>query len=57
MKKYSLESDGDKWVVFDVKKNYKIDLGERLLEFGVKTIQFLGTLPHKSEYEVFRYQL
>ena len=57
MKKYSLEADGDDLVAFDEKKKYKSNLGERLLEFAVKTIQFLGTLPHKSEFEMFRYQL
>ena len=33
------------------------DLQERLLDFVVKTIQFLRTIPHNKEYDVFRYQL
>jgi len=30
---------------------------ERLLKFVVNTIKFLRTLPHKKEYDVFKYQL
>jgi len=37
-------------------KNYR-DLAERLLDFVVKTIKFLRTIPHEKEYNVFRYQL
>ena len=29
------------------------DLQERLLDFVVKTIQFLRTLPHNKEFDVF----
>ncbi len=38
-------------------KNKVRDLNERLLDFVVKTIQFLRTLPSNKEYDVFRYQL
>lgn len=54
---YSLKSEGNKWIVFDNKRNYKIDLSERLLKFAVNTIQFLGTIPREIEYEVFQVQL
>ena len=37
-------------------KTYR-DLAERLLDFVVKTIKFLRTIPHEKEYDVFRYQL
>lgn len=37
-------------------KTYR-DLAERLLDFVVKTIKFLRTIPHEKEYNVFRYQL
>jgi len=33
------------------------DLAERLLDFVVRTIKFLRTIPHDKEYDVFRYQL
>ncbi len=36
---------------------YAIDLKSRLFRFAVDTIKFLGTLPFKKEYDVFRYQL
>jgi len=54
---YSFEFENDTLVVFDRKRNYKIDLSERLLEFSVKTIPFLGTMPSKSEYDVIKHQL
>ena len=44
-------------VVKDVKKQYRVDLRERLLKFAVDSIKFLGTLPSRKEYDVFRYQL
>ena len=53
MGKYIVKYENDKCIVSDNKRNYKIDLGERLLDFAVKSIQFLGSIPHKSEYEVF----
>jgi len=46
--------------LFEVKEKnseYAIDLKNRLFKFAVNTIKFLGTLPHKKEYDVFRYQL
>ena len=39
------------------KSRYKVDLDKRLLNFSVKTIKFLQTLPYKREFDVFRYQL
>ena len=38
-------------------KKYEKDLMERLIEFAVKTFQYLKTLPYDKEYDVFRYQL
>ncbi len=38
-------------------KKINRDLSERLLNFVVKTMQFLRSLPHNKEYDVFRYQL
>jgi len=32
-------------------------LRERLLNFSVKIIQFLKSIPYKKEYDVLRYQL
>ncbi len=37
--------------------NYKIDLRERLVDFAVNTIKFLGTIPYRKEYDVIRYRL
>ncbi|RMG24108.1 MAG: four helix bundle protein [Methanobacteriota archaeon] len=44
-------------VLTDVHSRYEVDLRKRLFDFSVKTIRFLGTLPYKKEYDVFRYQL
>ena len=41
----------------DKNKNKSHDLNERLLDFVVRTIKFLRTIPHDKEYDVFRYQL
>jgi four helix bundle protein len=54
---YRIELEGQNAVVFDVKKKYRIDLRERLLDFSVNTMHFLATIPYKKEYDVFRYQL
>jgi len=43
--------------VSDLEKRYQVDLRERLLKFAVLTIKFVGTLPDKKEYHVFKYQL
>ena len=39
------------------KKKYKIDLEERLINYTVKTIKYLKTIPFNKEYDIFRYQL
>ena len=43
--------------VFDNKGKYEIDLRERIIDFVVKTLKFLATIPYKKEYDVFRIQL
>lgn len=35
----------------------RVDLRERLLGFAVDSIKFLGTLPPRKEYDVFRNQV
>jgi four helix bundle protein len=55
--KYSEEIGKHNLVVQEIEQKYKTDLRKRLLNFAVKSIQFLGTLPQQREYDVFRYQL
>ena len=33
----------------DLKGNYKIDLGERVVAFAVNTIRFLSTIQYKKD--------
>lgn len=54
---YDVELRNEKWIVRDIQTKYAIDLRQRLFRFSVDTIRFLGTLPVKKEYDVFRYQL
>ena len=49
--------DNNEFFVKEGKKRYKVELNNRLFRFAVDTIQFLGTLPEKKEFNVFRYQL
>lgn len=55
--KYNAESEEEELIVSEKTANYKINLRGRLLDFAVNTIKFLGTIPYKKEYDVFRYQL
>lgn len=55
--KYNVESKKGKLVISEKTANYKIDLRERLVDFAVNTIKFLGTIPYRKEYDVIRYQL
>lgn len=55
--KYNVKSKNGKLIISEKTANYKIDLRERLVDFAVNTIMFVGTIPYKKEYEVFRYQL
>lgn len=54
---YKIEKLDGKFIVYDKKRNYEIDLRDRLFLFAVNTFKFLDTIPYKREYEVFRYQL
>ena len=54
---YEIAEDNGKYLIRDKKKRYEIDLRSRLFRFAVNTFKFLGTLPSKKEYDVFRYQL
>lgn len=54
---YKINLDNKGLMIFDKTEKYKIDLRERLLDFTVNTIQFLGTLPNKNEYNVFKNQI
>ena len=55
--KYNVESKKGKLVISEKTVNYKIDLRERLVDFAVNTIKFLGTIHYRKEYDVIRYQL
>lgn len=54
---YFVERNNSEFVIRERKTNYAVDLRERLLNFSIKTIKFLMTLPDKKEIEVFKYQL
>jgi len=54
--KYDVQYENYELIIREPKKQYKIDLRERLLEFAVKSISFIGTIPNKKEFDVFRYQ-
>ena len=43
--------------ISDLKRTYKVNLSNRLIDFAVNTIKFLSTIPYKKEHDVFRYQL
>lgn len=55
--KYQVHIENDQLLIYDNQSKYNIDLQERLLDFTVKTMQFLGTIPYKKDYDVFRYQI
>ena len=55
--KYNVESAEEELIVSEKTGNYKIDLRERLIDFAVNTIKFLGTVPYKKEYEDMRRHL
>jgi len=52
--KYNVESKKGKLVISEKTVNYKIDLRERLVDFAVNTIKFLGTIPYRKE-DIRRY--
>jgi hypothetical protein len=52
--KYNVESKKGKLVISEKTANYKIDLRERLVDFAVNTIKFLGTIPYRKE-DIRRY--
>jgi len=54
---YNYNFDDHMVLVKENNKTYKIDLGERLLQFAVDIINFLFLLPYIKEMEVFRFQL
>lgn len=39
------------------KKKYEIDLGERLLQFAIDIIKYLGTILRNEETNIIKYQL
>lgn len=54
---YNIEFENGESVISDKGGNYRIDLRERLVDFAVNTIKFLGTIPYRKEYDVIRFQL
>jgi len=53
---YKVEINNEKVVIREHATGYNIDLRKRLLNFAVKSIKFLLTLPKLKEYDMFRYQ-
>ena len=53
---YQVEFSNEKVIIKESAGGYKIDLRKRLLNFAVKSIKFLLTLPKLKEYDMFRYQ-
>ena len=54
---YKIVYQDKKFKIKEEDSKYDVDLKDRLFRFAVDTIKFLGTLPFKKEYDVFRYQL
>ena len=54
---YKIVYQDQKFIIKEKNSKYDVDLKDRLFRFAVDTIKFLGTLPFKKEYDVFRYQL
>jgi len=55
---HDIESNSDlEFLIGEVRTEYKTNLSERLLNFSVTVIRFLGELPIKKEMEVLKYQL
>lgn len=54
---YDIVQENGEFVVREGKTKYRVDLRKRLLQFAVDTIKFLGTIPYRKEFDVFRYQL
>jgi len=46
----------NEFYVYEPIKRYQINLRERLINFAVSTMNFLGTLPKLKEYDVYKYQ-
>jgi hypothetical protein len=46
---YFVERNNSEFVIRERKTNYAVDLSERLLNFSIKTIKFIMTLPDKKE--------
>ena len=44
-------------LVHENNNRYRINLKDRLLNFAVETLKFIGKIPDKSEYKVIKYQL
>ncbi len=44
-------------LVHENNTKYRINLKDRLLNFAVETLKFIGKIPDKSEYKVIKYQL
>ena len=54
---YKIVYQDQKFIIKEKNSKYDVDLKDRLFRFAVDTIKFLGTLPFKKEYDIFRYQL
>jgi four helix bundle protein len=54
---YEVSFTDENLVIKEKGREYAVDLRRRLFNFAVDSIKFLMTLPHRKEFDVFRYQL
>lgn len=54
---YDILQENGEFVVREGETKYRVDLRKRLHRFAVDTFRFLGALPYRKEFDVFRYQL
>jgi len=54
---YDIVSHNGNHLIFDLGDKYGVDLSQRLFNFAVNIIRFLGTIDYKTEFAVFRNQL
>ena len=53
---YDILCKNNELIIKENKKDYSVDLREKVLEFAVNSMKFIATIPYRKEYEVFRYQ-
>jgi four helix bundle protein len=54
---YEIYREKKKYKIRDLNSKYEVDLGERLFQFALDVIRFLGKVPNRMEFDVFKKQL